>query len=173
MDGAEGLLSRVYDSSYRRLVGQLYAVCGDLAEAEDVVQEAFARAVAQGSRFGRLDNPEAWLRTVSVNVARTRHRRRAMGERLGLRASGRHPAQHPPDLADDRVALVAALRRLPAGQREALALHYLADLPLHEVARTLDVPVGTVKARLSRGRTALAALLAEGERHAPEEVPHA
>lgn len=59
----------------------------------------------------------------------------------------------------------------PAGQREAIALHYLADLPVNEVAQTLDVAVGTVKARLSRGRTALAALLAEAT--APEEVPHA
>jgi RNA polymerase sigma-70 factor (ECF subfamily) len=172
MDAGDGLLRRVYDLSYRRLVGQLYAVCGDLAEAEDVVSEAFVRAVTQGRRFDRLDNPEAWLRTVAVNVARTRHRRRALGERLRLQATGR-PAHHPSDLSEDRIALVAALRRLPTAQRETLALHYLADLPLHEVARTLDVPVGTVKARLSRGRSALAALLAGDERCAPEEVPHA
>ena len=54
---------------------------------------------------------------------------------------------------------MAALRRLPAAQREAIALHHLADLPVAEVAQTLGVPEGTVKARLSRGRAALAELL--------------
>lgn len=172
--GADEGLRRLYDAAYRRLVGQLYAVCGDLAEAEDVVQEAFARAVAQGGRFDRLDNPEAWLRTVAVNVARTRHRRRATGRRLGWARADSTESRHPADLTDDRLALVAAMRELPTGQREALALHYLADLPVHEVARTLGVAVGTVKARLSRGRTALAALLSESlTADAEEEAPHA
>jgi len=69
------------------------------------------------------------------------------------------------------MALMAAMRRLPAAQREAIALHYLADLPINEVATATGVPVGTVKARLSRGRAALAVLLAdspdsrEGVRH--------
>ena len=54
---------------------------------------------------------------------------------------------------------MAALRRLPAAQREAIALHHLADLPVAEVALTLGVPEGTVKARLARGRAALAVLL--------------
>ena len=56
---------------------------------------------------------------------------------------------------------MAALRQLPAAQREAIALHHLADLPVAEVALTLGVPEGTVKARLARGRAALAALLTE------------
>ena len=154
------VVRRVYDASYRRLVGQLYGVCGDLAEAEDVVSEAFVRAVASSRRFAHVDNPEAWLRTVAVNLARTRHRRRLLGERLLARTA---PTVHPEGTSEDRIGLVAALRRLPAAQREALALHYLADLPVHEVARAVDAPVGTVKARLSRGRVALAALLEDAE----------
>ena len=168
---SEGHVRRVYDDSYARLVGQLYGVCGDLAEAEDVVQEAFVRAVASGRRFDRVDNPEAWLRTVAVNVARTRHRRRVVGDRLRRKVAAPEP-RHPAEMTDDRIALVAALGRLPVGQREALALHYLADLPVHEVARNLDVPLGTVKARLSRGRAALARLLADG-RPDHQEAPHA
>jgi RNA polymerase sigma-70 factor (ECF subfamily) len=168
----EERVRRVYDRAYPRLVGQLYGVCGDLAEAEDVVQEAFVQAVALGRRFDRLDNPEAWLRTVAVNAARTRHRRRALGERLGRRSAALGPGRHPADLSDDRVGLVAALRSLPVSQREALALHYLADLPVHEVAATLQVPIGTVKARLSRGRAALARAF-DVDHRAGEEVPHA
>jgi RNA polymerase sigma factor (sigma-70 family) len=143
----------VFEASYHRLVGQLYAVCGDLTEAEEVVAEAFARAVQHQRTFSRLDNPEAWLRTVAVNVSRTRHRRARMGaERARAQAS-------QPLLEDEHLALMAALRRLPLPQREAIALYYLADLPVAEVASCLGVPVGTVKNRLARGRAALAVLL--------------
>lgn len=151
-------IQRCFDASYRRLVGQLYGVCGDLSEAEDAVAEAFARAVSRRRSFERLDNPEAWLRTVAVNVVRSRHRRRKVGERLLGRTTPTDPI-HRPDLSEDRIALVAALRGLPDHQRETLALHYLADLSVADVAETLGVPVGTVKARLSRGRAALATAL--------------
>ena len=153
---AEGQTVRaVFEVSYRRLVGQLYGVCGDLAEAEEVVAEAFARAVQHERTFMRLDNPEAWLRTVAVNVSRTRHRR---SRRLVHRV---HDDAGPPALDDERLALMAALRKLPAAQREALALFYLADLPIHEIATATGATVGTVKSRLSRGRAALAVLLAD------------
>lgn len=158
----EDLIQRCFDASYRRLVGQLYGVCGDLSEAEEAVSEAFARAVSKRRTFERLDNPEAWLRTVAINVARSRFRRRMVGERLLGRHADPDPV-HQPSLSDDRMALVAALRALPASQRETLALYYLADLPIAEVAATQGVPEGTVKARLSRGRTTLAAVLGDIE----------
>src|SRR3954451_199735 len=81
----------VFAISYRRLVGQLYGVCGDLTEAEEVVAEAFARAVQHQRTFVQLDNPEAWLRTVAVNVSRSRFRwRRLAAARGGDEV--RHPA---------------------------------------------------------------------------------
>ena len=157
------MVRAVFEASYRRLVGQLYGVCGDLTEAEEVVAEAFARAVQHQRTFVRLDNPEAWLRTVAVNVSRTRWRRLAA-------VRGRDEIRHPA-LDDDRLMLMAALRKLPAAQREAIALHYLADLPIHEVAAATGTPVGTVKSRLSRGRAALAVLLADYY-ESSEEAPH-
>lgn len=156
-----------FAASYRRLVGQMYGVCGDLAEAEDVVAEAYVRAVSHRRAFEAAENPEAWLRTAAVNIARSRFRRRVLGEKLTRRA-GTGAADHHPDVSEDRLALVAAMAALPRAQREALALHYLADLPLQEVAGALGAPLGTVKARLSRGRSALAALMAESE-SAPEK----
>lgn len=158
-----------FEASYRRLVGQLYGVCGDLAEAEDVVAEAFVRAVSHRRSFEAADNREAWLRTVAVNLARTRHRRRVTGSRLVRRATAGRPAHHP-ELSADRLALVAALAQLPREQREAIALHYLADLPLHEIAIAVGAPLGTVKARLSRGRKALAALLETSELEEKDHV---
>jgi len=154
-------VQEVYATSYRRLVGQLTGVTGDPLEAEDAVMEAFARAVNSHRAFLAADNPEAWLRTVAVNVTRTRWRR----ARLFRNAAPRlvTSASSYDDLSADRLALLAALRQLPPAQREAIALHHLADLPLHEVAEATGAPIGTVKARLSRGRTALAALLSEPE----------
>ena len=63
------------------------------------------------------------------------------------------------------VALLLALRKLPAGQREVIALHHLADMTVAQVADLLGLPTGTVKARLSRGRAALASLLVTEGRH--------
>ena len=158
MDGssAGGRLREVYAVAYPRLVGQLVGVTGDPAEAEDVVMEAFARAAARPQVFAEVDNPEAWLRTVAVNLARSRWRRMLRWSHL-IPALARSEAYA--DLPEEHLALMAALRSLPLTQREAIALHHLADLPVAEVALTLGVPEGTVKARLSRGRAALADLL--------------
>ncbi len=153
----------IYALSYRRLVGQLYAVCTDLATAEDVVQEAFVRAVAQRRTFRKLDNPEAWLYRVALNVHHSRWRR--MKTYVGLQPK-LTPAPNALELSPDHVALVAALKGLPLAQREAIVLHHIADLPVHEIAATLGIPVGTVKARLSRGRSALAEVLTEEDNHA-------
>lgn len=151
-------LGELYHASYRRLVAQLYAFTTDLAEAQDVVQEAFARALARPGALTDVANPEAWLRTVAVNVVRRRWRRRRLLDAILLRDRpvARVVEQAPgPERADLRDALAG----LPRPFREAIVLHYLADLPVDEVAELLGVPVGTVKSRLSRGRAALAAAL--------------
>ena len=146
----------VYEASYRRLVAQAYAVAGDRVEAEDAVQESFARAVAAGERFKRVDNPEAWLRTVALNVLRRRWRRAQMFRVLTPRIAT--PADVP-GISEDHVAVIEALRALPFQQRETVALFYLGDLTVQEIATALNVAEGTVKSRLGRGRSALAGLL--------------
>ena len=152
----DGYVRDVYEASYRRLVAQAYAVAGDRVEAEDAVQEAFARAVAAGDRFRRVDNPEAWLRTVALNVLRRRWRRASLFRALTPRLAT--PADVP-GISEDHVAVVQGLRSLPFQQRETLALFYLGDLSVQEIAATLGVADGTVKSRLTRGRAALAAVM--------------
>ena len=148
-------IQELYAESYRRLLGQLIGVTGSVAEAEDVVQEAFVRGLDHPARLLGTDNPEAWLRTVAVNLARSRWRRAQRLVGLAPRL-----VQQPPDAdTDGDLVLLQALRRLPAGQREVIALHHLADLTVEQVADTLGLPTGTVKARLSRGRAALSTLL--------------
>lgn len=166
-------VSEIYDASYRRLLRQLTGVTGSVAEAEDVLQEAFVRAIDHADRLRRADNPEAWLRTVAINLHRSRWRRLRRYAKLEPRLAQEAP---PAPDSTERIALLAALRALPDVQREAIALHHLADLPVQEVAATLGVPVGTVKARLSRGRAALAVLLVDDHdrpERPREEAPHA
>ena len=152
----EERVAAVFAASYRRLVAQLIGVTGDRSEAEEAVQEAFARAVAAGDRFGRLDNPEAWLRTVALNVVRRRWKRARLFSAVSPQVAA---PSDVPGISEDHVAIVEALRALPFQQREAVALFYLGDLSVLEIAATLKVAEGTVKSRLTRGRTALAGLL--------------
>ncbi|GAA3291976.1 RNA polymerase sigma factor [Dactylosporangium vinaceum] len=153
-----GDVGEVYHACYRRLVVQLYAFTTDLNEAHDAVQEAFARAVARPRGFTGIDNPEAWLRTVALNVVRRRWRRRRVLDRLLLRERPLQEHCDTPDL-DTRTDLTEALDAIPRSYREVIVLHYYADLSVDEIAVALNVPSGTVKSRLSRGRTALAARL--------------
>jgi DNA-directed RNA polymerase specialized sigma24 family protein len=95
----------LYEGCYRRLVGQLFAICGNLGEAEDAVQEAFVRAVEKPQRLAQLDNPEAWLRTVALNAVRRRYRRATRFHGLLSRAGV--PETTTTGLSADRVALVA------------------------------------------------------------------
>jgi RNA polymerase sigma-70 factor (ECF subfamily) len=156
-----------YLRSYGRLVAELYGVVGSRAEAEDLVQEAFARASTRWARIRDYDHPDAWVRRVALNLAASslRRARRAL---LAYRRLGPPAPVPPPSL--DGVLLAGALRRLRRRHREVLVLHYLAELPVEEMAAVLRIPAGTVKGRLHRARAALERELAgraEGEvRHA-------
>jgi len=152
-----------YSGSVRRLTGQLYAVTGDLGDAQDLVHEAFARAWDQRRRFAEVNNREAWIFTVAHRLATSRWRRSQVARRA-LHKLGPAPPAPPP--SEDHLALITALRRLPKEQREAIALHHLCDLSVNQVAEAVGAPVGTVKARLSRGRAALAILLETEPTHA-------
>ena len=149
-----------YAATAPSTVRALHAMTGDLAEAQDVVQEAYARAWQRWSALARYDAPEAWVRTVAWRLAVSRARRARVG--LGkLRRLG--PPPDLPAVDADRVALVRALGAVPEAQRRAVVLHHVLGLSVAEVAAETGAPEGTVKARLSRGRTALAALLSDEE----------
>jgi len=153
-------LHEVYDASYGRLVLQLFALCGDLADAEDAVQEAFVKAVGQGRAFDRVLNPEAWLRTAALNHQRNSWRHAKVVRRFTTVVPG---AQSSPELSPDHVAVVRALAELDADQRTVVVLHHLADLGTAQIALELGVPEGTVKSRLARGRERLATMLDDRE----------
>ncbi|MCO1617673.1 MULTISPECIES: SigE family RNA polymerase sigma factor [Micromonospora] len=156
-----------YRGSRQRLLGFVYVLTGNLAEAQDAVQEAYIRAWQRWSTVRGYDDPEAWVRVVASRIAVSRWR----SLRSRARAYLRHGAEESmPAPSTDTVEVVAALRRLPEEQRVALALYYLLGMPVAEVARETEAPVGTVKARLSRGRAALAELLAVVDLEEPADA---
>lgn len=150
---------REFDELYAAHVGdltvQLYAYTGNRQDAQDLVQEAFCRALARWPEVTTYDDPVAWVRRVAWNLATSRWRRGRTALAFLRRQRGDVVAGPGPD----RVDLVAALGTLPDAQRRAMVLHYLADLPVADIADREGVPVGTVKSWLHRGRVALAARL--------------
>jgi RNA polymerase sigma-70 factor, ECF subfamily len=148
-----------YAATARRIVRHAYALTANIADAQDIAQEAFARAWQRWQTVRGCDSPEAWVRRVATNLAMSRLRR----DRTARAAAHQLLVREVPEVSPDTVALVAALRRLPERQRVVLVLHYLADLPVGQIAAELGCPPGSVKAWLSRGRDALAAALDTGE----------
>ena len=146
-----------YIASYQRLLWELFAVTGgDLPEAEDALQEAYARASLHWQRIRSYQAPDAWVRRVALNLASSaaRNARRRAAALLRLAPP---PGPGPgPELSAASVDLAAGLRTLPMGQRQVIVLHYLIGLSVEEIARQLRLPSGTVKSRLTRGRKSLA-----------------
>jgi RNA polymerase sigma-70 factor (ECF subfamily) len=146
------------DHDYERVVRVVAAVCGDRERAEDAVQECLVNV---WSRRRKVDDLARWVTVAAVNRARSRWRTRSAEqrafERLALlRWSG--PSEEPAPL---EARVVRALQSLPAQQRKVVALHYLMDLSVAEVASYLGLTDGTVKTHLYRGRVALRTALQE------------
>jgi RNA polymerase sigma-70 factor (ECF subfamily) len=151
-----------FDEFYRatsaRLLRYGYAVTGDRDEAADLVQEAYARAWRHWRTLASHPTPEPWLRLTVSRLATDRWRR-LRGWRMAVSRAG--PGEPAPPPNEDTVLLVRALRTLPPTHRQALALYYLFDLSVEEIAAETDVAPGTVKSWLSRGRARLATVLSE------------
>jgi RNA polymerase sigma-70 factor (ECF subfamily) len=161
-----GSFDDFYRATSRRVLHHVYALTGDVTEAQDCVQEAYARAWQRWSRVRTHEDPEAWVRTVArrIAVSRWRRTRTAMGYLLH---HGRPETTAAP--SEDHALLVRALRDLSQPQRDAVVLHHLVGLSVEEVAQRTASPVGTVKARLHRGRAALAAVI--GDLDPPGDSP--
>jgi RNA polymerase sigma-70 factor (ECF subfamily) len=140
---------QVYRSSYSALVGQLFLLTANRAEAEDVVQEAFARLWGNWRELRGYDNHEAWVRRVAMNLAISRWRRHSR------QASYQEPALPAADPGSSMADLTLALRGVSLKHRQALLLHHVIGLSVAEVASEMSAKPGTVKSWLSRGRAEL------------------
>jgi len=147
-------LEELVRTHHERLVRLAYLLCGDPAEAEDVVADAYAKCWPRLARRD-VDDPLAYLRRAVVNGVRSWQRRRYLMRREERRRRVGPDPSAPTSQVDDHSALIAAVRQLPLGQRQVLALRFLEDLSEQETAATLRVSVGTVKSRTARGLDAL------------------
>jgi RNA polymerase sigma-70 factor (sigma-E family) len=164
---AEAEFSEFMLGRWPRLVRLGYGLTGDQGLAEDLAQTALAKAFASWPRVRRAGDPDAYVRRIMLNANSARFRKRRVREQLtgvppepGPGRPGDPAARH-----DDRSALIAALMRLPHGQRSVVVLRYWMDMTETEVAATLGCSVGNVKSQASRAlaKLRLSADLAEGK----------
>lgn len=146
---------QLYQAEHDKVFRATWAFCGDREVVEDATQEAFARALERWPRLREQPWVTGWVTSTALNAARRlqRHRRwlhwvetATVKAAMGVDAAG-------------AVELWQVVRALPRRQREAVTLHYLADLPVAEVARLMGCREGTVKAHLAHARKALRAQL--------------
>ena len=141
------------------------ASTGDLVLAEDQLAEAFARAWVSWQKVSRHPAPRAWVVHTALNAGASWWRRRVRERPLAEHDVGA-PARPATGLDS---AVLAAVRRLPARQREVLVLRVFLDLDIETTAAQLAIAPGTVRAHLSRAVTALRTELAHTD--TPEAAP--
>jgi RNA polymerase sigma-70 factor (sigma-E family) len=132
---------------------------GERQAAEDVVQDAF---LGLFRRWGALNDPEralAYVRSSVFNGCRTVLRKRARHREFTLTDPDAESAEASAVVGEEHREVLAALRRLPDRQREAVALRYCLDMPVGDVARAMGVTEGTVKSATSRGIAAITRML--------------
>lgn len=133
---------------------------GSRAASEDLAQEAFIAAHENWDKVGTYEKPEAWVRRVVSNLSVSRFRRRTTEMKALTRLAGfRNETTELPALPQEAEAFWSNVRRLPKRQSQAIALHYLEDLPVAEIAEILECSPNTVKVHLHKGRKKLAARL--------------
>lgn len=168
-----------------RLYRFCLALCGDRAEADDLLQEGLVRAFAHAGAFEGRGEVFAWLcgilRNQFVEARRSAARRRALLDRflegcadaLGAVFTGGAAEPSPEErteMSEQAARLLAALRALPEEFRMVVLLCDVEELGYEETARVLDVPLGTVKSRHARGRARLAAVFkSRARRPAPRD----
>jgi RNA polymerase sigma factor (sigma-70 family) len=148
---------RFYGREFRSVVGLAYALSGSRAASEDLAQEAFIAAHRNWDKVGAYEKPEAWVRRVVSNLSVSRFRKRTTEMKALTRLAGfRKETAVLPTLPAEAEEFWATVRRLPKRQAQAIALHYLDDLPVTEIAEILECSPNTVKVHLHKGRKRLA-----------------
>jgi len=148
-----------YEKEYSAVVGLAYALSGSRSGAEDLAQDAFLAAYSNWHRIAGYEQPGAWVRRVVANRSVSSFRRRtAEAKALALTALGRR--SEIPDLGSSDPDFWDAVRSLPRRQSQVVALFYLEDLPIADVADILEMSPGTVKRHLHNGRSTLRRRLA-------------
>jgi RNA polymerase sigma-70 factor, ECF subfamily len=158
-------LDRLLRDHYDRLFAVCRRMAGNDADAADATQEALLAIVRGLPRFDGRSSFRTWSYRVAVNACLDELRRRKRRPTVGLPDLERldHPDRGAgPDDVADRLVLDAALASLPDDFRAAVVLRDVADLDYAEIAEVLQIPAGTVRSRIARGRLALARTVESG-----------
>lgn len=143
-----------YRREHRHVLGLAFVLTGNQATAEDVAQDAFTAAFRNWRSVAAYGSPGAWVRRVVCNRAASVLRRRMHEAKALMRLARRATTAIELDEGDE--AFWQAVRRLPPRQAQAVALYYLDDYSVRQVAAVLECSEGTVKTHLSRARAAVA-----------------
>jgi RNA polymerase sigma-70 factor (sigma-E family) len=146
------------------LIRLAVVMIGDRQTAEDVVQEAFCGLFRRWAQLADKDKALSYVRSSALNGCRSELRRRIRIERRASRdaaAADAESAEYLALIGEEHREVLAALRRLPRRQREALVLRFYLDLSEHEIAAAMGISPGTVKSTTSRALAALGRLLGE------------
>ncbi len=150
-----------FDDFYRReypaMVALATSIAGSHAAGEDLAQEAMVKAHRNWRKIGGYDAPGAWVRRVTINLATSTTRRRVSEFKAKTRLRGGQQNALPPDPGNDHVW--AAVATLPPQQRAAIALHYLEDQPVKQIAQILECSESTAKVHLHKARKSLSEIL--------------
>ena len=157
----------LFRAHYGRLVRALTLACGDPEVAADAVQEAFVKAHLHWRRIQKYDDPVGWIRRVAINRLHDDHRRQTRKGQAMQRLAGEPPVDSVEQHGFDS-DLPAILAQLPKQQRIAMALFYVDELSIAEVAVALDVSEGAVKSYLHQGRARLRSVVATEAVHSDE-----
>jgi RNA polymerase sigma-70 factor (ECF subfamily) len=139
-----------FDQEYAPLLRLLFAMTGNLTEAEELAQEAMTRAFERWGRISGMDSPAGYVYRMAVNLNRSRLRHLRL--RFAKQSLMRHPPQTQPEVVG---SLVAALGELPRSQREALLLVEWLGLDAVEAGRILGISASSVRSRVHRAKATL------------------
>jgi RNA polymerase sigma-70 factor (ECF subfamily) len=154
------LFESFYAAEYRKVLGMLVGLTRNSWLAEELAQDAFARAHRDWASVSVHPNSAAWVRRVAINLSRSRGRRAVAEARSLLRLGG--PTNVPPPSAE-WMDVWAAIENLSRRQREVIVLYYFNDLTVDEIAASLSIRGGTVRATLAQARERLANILEVSE----------
>ena len=149
----------LYRRDYRAVVALVYGLCGSRSAAEELTQDAFIAAHRRWTTVSGFVDPGAWVRNVAMNNARSAWRRRTVELRALTRLGTRR--ELPAELSPHNAEFWRHVRKLPKQQSKAIALYYIEDRSVADIAVALDCSEGAVKTHLSRARERLAEALKE------------
>lgn len=161
----ESLFEGLVEDYMERIYNLCYYMTGEPEAARDLTQESFLRAYKALDKFRGESSYYTWLYKIALNRCRTYLKKRSREHNVSLddlQDAGWDPAYDPPDNMLEIMSVRKAFASLDSEHREILLLFYFGELKYEEIAEALDIPMGTVKSRLSRAKSALKEALGNG-----------